>query len=268
MLILNWNISYGCKIEKIFNEITNIIKSQKTFIITLQEVTQKSFEFLKNKLQEKSYIYYSLNYRQPGKYDTNSRKLGVAIIISKNFEVLDANVFSRCLLPERTLFTTIKHKNKTFKIATFHSITGCAHKKAKSIQFYSFAETVENYQPDILTIDANEPEIDHFDISEMKFFNNLDKGKGAETFFRSCINNNLTDCFAKNFNPKNFLEGNPLTTSHIINNNRKCSVRKNKRYDFVFLNLNKINFKNIEYNLENAFKATSDHAYITLKAKI
>ncbi len=260
MIILNWNISYSSNIEKICEEISDVIKEDNTIIVTLQEVVDSSFKYLRNKFQNDFNILYSLDYRKPGKYDTKSRKLGVLIMISKNIEIIESNVFKRCLLPDRTLFATLKFNNDTIKVATLHSITGCAHKKAKSLQFYSFAEVVDDYKPNILTIDANEPEIDNFNISEMKFFDNGDKGEGAKTFFETCKNIGLIDSYTKFYNMSAFGRGKPIAISHVINRNRK-----NKRYDFMFIDDNKLDIKKVTYNYSRAREASSDHAYIRCK---
>ena len=256
MIIFNWNISYSSQIEKIWNEIKKNILNEKTFIITLQEVIPSSYQYLKEILQKDYNLVYSLNYRIPGKFDTRSRKLGTMIITSKNIKIINSNVFDRTLLPDRTLFATLKLNNKIIKVATLHSITGCDHKKAKSLQFYSFAEIIDTYRPNILTIDANEPEIDHFDINEMKFFDNSDKGNGAKTFFKSCQNIGLKDSYTQFYDKTKFEIGKPLATSHIIGYN------KNKRYDFLFIDTTKFNIKQVNYEIDKAKIATSDHAYI------
>lgn len=265
MIILNWNISYGCNIEKICNELKNITKEDKTIVVTLQEVVESSFKYLEKMLQNDFNVIYSLNFRKPGKYDTKSRKLGTLIMTTKNIKIIESNVFNRCLLPERTLYATIEIDNKIIKVVTLHSITGCAHKKAKSLQFYSFAEVVDDYKPDILTIDANEPDIDHFDIDNMKFFDNGDKGNGAKTFFNTCKSVGLIDSYTKFYNKTNFEYGQPVVVSHVIGSNRKIDVHKNKRYDFIFINDNKLNMKQVDYEMMKANMATSDHAYIKCK---
>lgn len=41
---------------------------------------------------------------------------------------------------------------------------------AKSYQFLSYAEAVDEMRPDIVGIDANEPKIDGYSAEEMTFF--------------------------------------------------------------------------------------------------
>lgn len=86
-------------------------------------------------------------------------------------------MLERTLFPERTLYMEVNNENQLFKIMGLHSITGCDYSKAKSIQFYSFAEVIDLYKPDIVAIDANEPQVDHYDVKEMIFLIIRTKGK-------------------------------------------------------------------------------------------
>lgn len=261
MKILNWNISYSCNIEKICNEIENNILNS-SFIITLQEVIPSSYEYIRERFCRVAKFFYSLNNRKPGKFDTKSRKLGVLLILSKDIDIIEADVCHRCLLPERTLFATIKYNNQELKIISLHSITGCDHKKAKSIQFYSFAEFIDSYKPDILTFDANEPAKDHYEIKNMQFFDNKDKGLGAKTFFNIINEMELVDSFIHKYDNCEFHENQPLTISHFV------GVKKEpKRYDFMFLN-KQIDVLFAKYEMEKSLAASSDHSYIIAELKI
>lgn len=255
MKILNWNISYSCNIEKICNEIENNILNS-SFIITLQEVIPSSYEYIRDRFCGVANFFYSLNNRKPGKFDTKSRKLGVLLITSKDIDIVEADVCYRCLLPERTLFATVRYDKHDLKIISLHSITGCDHKKAKSIQFFSFAEIVEFYKPDILTFDANEPAQDHYEIKNMQFFDNKDKGLGAKTFFNTINEIELVDSLIYNYNKSEFHENQPLTVSHFV------GIKKApKRYDFMFLN-KELNVLSVKYEMEKSLVASSDHSYI------
>ena len=259
MKVINWNISWMNEIYTKIEYIKTLIKGQ-SFIVILQEVKEYSYEAIKTAFSDIANIEYSLNYRVPGKYDTDSRKLGVAILVSKDINILNAKVIDRALMPDRTLLLDVKYKNTSLRILGLHSITGCHHLKAKEIQYFSFAETIDEYKPDIVGIDANEPQYDHYEISKMKFFDNYNKGNGCKTFFETMRANGLVDAFCKNYNINNYIEGEYLTTSHVIKrNNRKV------RYDFVFVNANK--FKNYccTYDYENAVKAGSDHAAVVIE---
>ena len=143
-----------------------------------------------------------------------------------------------------------------------HSITGCQHGKAKAIQYYSFAEAVDMFKPDIVGIDANEPEFDHYEIEKIKFFNNYDKGDGCKTFFMSMKDNSLEDSYIKNYVKENYIEGECLTTSYIKRG------RKKVRYDFLFINNKKFEEYNCIYNYEEAVEAGSDHASIIVDVNI
>lgn len=254
MKIISWNISYFNDYSSKFEFLKSLV-TDPSMIIVLQEVTQKVYEQLVIDFNENFNIEYSLNYRKASKFDTNARKLGIAILVSKDFKINNVQVLERTLFPERTLFMEVVKGNQLFKIMGLHSITGCDYSKAKSIQFYSFAETIDLYKPDIVAIDANEPQVDHYNVKEMIFFDNKDKGKGAKMFFTTMIENKLEDAFALHYD-KNQYCGECLATSHIINK------RFNKRYDFIFINGEKFKFQKTEYNLDDALKSGSDHALV------
>ena len=259
MKILNWNISWAndtmSKIEYLRNQI-----SGESFIVILQEVKPHAYDAIKEQLSDVAEMGYSLSYRIPGKYDTDSRKLGVAILISKDITVKKVGVLDRALMPDRTLMVDAVYKNTPLRILGLHSITGCQHGKAKEIQYFSFAEAIDTYKPDIVGIDANEPQIDHYDIGRMKFFDNHQNGKGCKTFFETMTQNDLSDAFVKDYDRSKFVNGECLTTSHVIRRGGK-----KVRYDFLFINEQKISDYSCEYKYEEAVLAGSDHAVILIK---
>lgn len=259
MKIINWNISWNNKTDNKVTYLRNLIEND-SFIVILQEVKQHAYEFLKDSLNDIANIEYSLNYRVPGKYDTDSRKLGVAILISKDFRITNAQVIDRALMPDRTMLVDIKNHNFQLRVLGLHSITGCHHLKAKEIQYFSFAEAIDEYKPDIVGIDANEPEYDHYEISKMKFFDNYNKGNGCKTFFETMQTNGLADAFVKDYNIGKYEDGKYLTTSHIIKRGKK-----EVRYDFLFINENRFKGYHCKYDYENAVEAGSDHATVIVE---
>lgn len=249
MKVFSWNISYLKANDIKFKYLFSLAKEDE-FIIILQEVTQKAYQEL-NLFLADYHIEYSLNYRPMGKFDTKSRGLGIAVIASRKIQVISANILERTLLPERTLLVKCNYENQEFSVLGLHSITGCDHKKAKSLQFYSFAEAVDTFQPDIVCIDANEPEVDNLNVDEMIFFDNKDKGKGAKTFFQTMKNLCLTDAYSI-LNCNN----NIIPFSHVIMGKYK------KRYDFIFVNTNAFRILNMTYDYDNAILNGSDHALL------
>ena len=232
----------------------------ESFVAILQEVKPNSYNVLKESLSNIAYIEYSLCYRPPSRFDTDSRKLGIAILTSKDIVIKNAVVLERTIMPDRTLLVEAIYKNIPLRILGLHSITGCQHLKAKEIQYFSFAEAVDKYKPDIVGIDANEPQIDHYDVCKMKFFDNYQRGNGCKAFFETMQQNSLVDSFVKHYDRSNFVEGEYLTTSHVIKRGNK-----KVRYDFLFINEEKINDYLCEYEYDNAVNAGSDHAMIVLK---
>ena len=192
MKILNWNISWANNIMPKIEYLKNQILGE-TFVVILQEVKPYAYNTLKEHLSDIAQIEYSLSYRIPSKFDTDSRKLGVAILTSTDVVVKNANVLDRAIMPDRTLMIDVICNNIPLRILGLHSITGSQHLKAKEIQYFSFAEAIDTYKPDIVGIDANEPQIDHYDISQMKFFDNYQKGNGCKTFCETMAQNALVD---------------------------------------------------------------------------
>ncbi len=250
MRVIDWNISYAGNTEE-------KIKYLQTYLtddccVILQEVKPHAYEYIKNLLGNQYNIFYSLNYRKPSKFDSDARKLGVLVLVNKSIEIESVGIIERSPFPDRTVYTTIKRNGKTIKILGLHSLTGCGYYKSKSVQYDSFTEFIDEYRPDIIGIDANEPQIDHYDIRQMEFFDN---GPGAKNFFNEMVDIGLTDAFVRSNVTENYEIGSPLIKSHNIR--RKGAVR----YDFLFVS-DKYVVNDCIYNYEEAVKAGSDHAII------
>jgi len=189
-------------------------------------------------------------------YDGKNRHLGVMIIIPRSMAIVESGVIERTVFPDRTAFAKIAYNGAEYIILSLHSITGCAYGKSKPTQFYAFAEAIEALRPDIVTFDANEPAKDHYDIFQMDFFDNGDTGEGARTFFGSLSSSGLSDAFAINYDKKQYVDGQPLATSHILHGRIK------RRYDFIFVNESHIVVRNCRYRYDKGCELSSDHAII------
>jgi len=253
MNIIEWNIGYGAQPEKIMEVLRENMND--TFIFMILEVIPNTYEQFLDMIGDTAHVEYSLNYRKPGKYDGKNRKLGVMIITSNDIDVLEVGVFNRTLYPDRTLYETIRIKGKELKIVALHSITGCSHLVSKSNNFRSFAEAVDEFKPDIVSMDANEPEIDHFEIKNMKFFEK--NGNGARLFYETLDELGLKDSIIFNYDTNGYTKGKPLAVSHMING------KKPVRYDFIFVS-NKLDVKDTCYDYEKAKHATADHAIVSV----
>ena len=51
-----------------------------------------------------------------------------------------------------TLMADLEYNGKALRVMGLHSITGISHKRAKSMQFLSFAESIDEFKPDIVVI--------------------------------------------------------------------------------------------------------------------
>lgn len=258
MKIIDWNISYsGVPRPKV--DLLKETVGEDSFIAILQEVTPSQYKVIKESFGN---ICYSLDYRKPGKYDTKQRELGVAILCSDDIMIKHADVLTRCLLPDRTLMADLEYKGKALRVMGLHSITGISHKRAKSMQFLSFAESVDEFKPDVIGFDANEPAVDHYDIEQMEFFANHDKGMGARTFFTALQDASLRDSYLTNYDRRSFVKGEPLATSHRFEINGVS-----KRYDFVFVSKD-IVISESNYLYDEAVRAGGDHAMIVCEMEL
>lgn len=266
MKVIHWNISYSSDKEKVLETISRLVKDVDA-IVCLQEVQPSVKDFLVGKVygwtDTKGGSYaYSLDYRQPGRYDGKNRKLGVLMLCPASMYIIDSGVFIRTPFPDRTLWAEILYRGETIKVASLHSITGCGYSKAKSTQYFSFTEAIGEFDPDILTTDANEPEIDHWDITQAKFYDNKDNGEGAKTFFTNLDLNHMVDAYVPHYNHDAFKLGKPLTHSVKVNRKGYC------RYDFIFASEARFNFGNCEYLYQAGLDGTSDHAVVVAELEL
>ena len=250
LIVIDWNISYDGDIRRKVEYLQTCF-DENTFAM-LQEVKPHAYDYIASVLSDNYKLLYSLDYRKPSKFDSDARKLGVLIILPKEIEILEVGVIDRSPFPDRTLYVTLKKDGKELRILALHSLTGCGYYRTKSVQYDSFAEFVDTYHPDIIGIDANEPQIDHYVIKEMEFFDN---GPGARHFFEELVEIQMVDAYACAYDKASYVKGVPLTKSHMIR--RKGAVR----YDFLFVK-DTANVESTDYRYDEAIAAGSDHAII------
>lgn len=250
MRFIDWNISYAGDTERKIDFLRTHLRDE--MCIMLQEVKPHAYEYIKTALAEEFNMFYSLDYRKPSKFDSDARKLGVLVLVSKEIEVVESGVIERSPFPDRTMYITINKENKRVKILALHSLTGCGYYRSKSVQYDSFAEFIDTYRPDIIGIDANEPQVDHYDMKQMQFFDN---GPRAKHFFNEMADIGLTDSYVRANGREPYIEGVPLAKSHNIR--RKGAVR----YDFLFVR-DSYEIKSLVYNYDDAVASGSDHAII------
>ena len=248
--VIDWNISYAGDIKRKVDYLSTVLRENA--IVMLQEVKPHAYDYISSILSNEYELFYSLNYRKPSRFDSDARKLGVLILVPKVIDVVTSGVIERSPFPDRTMFVTLLKGGKEIKVLALHSLTGCGYYRTKSVQYDSFAEFVDMYCPDIIGIDANEPQVDHYDIKQMKFFDN---GPGAKHFFDGLGDIEVTDAYVSANGIDKYQDGYPLAKSHSIR--RKGAVR----YDFVFVN-NTYTVNSLEYKYDDAVHAGSDHAII------
>lgn len=249
--ILDWNISFKCKIDLIIDYLKTQIEPEKPCIINLQEVRPHSYEALKMAFGDVN-IAYSLNLRRPGKFEGRNRELGTAII-TINSNLLEYELVATSMVPERTLFAKIQAGKVSIGILNFHSLTGKSYKNSKASNFASLASYIHarELEIDFLAFDANEPFKDYQDLSTVVFYDNGDKGKNASLILGQDRVHGLTDSLRTYYTDKGISnQQEPLVKSH-----------KTKRFDYIF-HSPKWKVLSIEYPLIESLRASSDHSLV------
>ena len=264
MRIIHWNISYNADKELVAAKLSNDLLGEDT-IAFLLEVTKSTYTFLSEKFRDNYRLVYSLDYRLPGDYDSKVRKLGVLIIVPSKYKVVYCGVLRRVPYPDRTASVILQdEKGRILRLLSLHSVAGCNFLRGKSVQFDSFAEIVKTFAPDIVTVDANEPKTDHWDINQMEFFDNRDKGNGARNFFTSIAENRMKDAYSCVYDKDSFVPGEYLATSHLVARGKK----RDRRYDFIFVHSRTFEVKDCSYSYEEARQASADHAIVRAELEI
>lgn len=244
--LLQWNISNRCKIDKIADFILSNIDGHT--IICLQEVIASHKNRLIEHLAPSDYAY-SLDYREPGCFDGNNRKMGVLTLLFGG-KVEEAKVLDRCLFPDRTLYTNMMIGEESVSILNFHSITGVSYKVAKGSNFASIAEFLyEKEELDFFCCDANEPDVDSFDVNEVKFWNPNGNGREASLIFGKDTVHHLSDpvqCDDLGFEalPFSYMTG-----------------KIPRRYDFIYKS-DRWATKSFNFYYNESVEASSDHAMV------
>lgn len=243
--IIQWNISYSCKADKI----SEFLKSQITSnsVVCLQEVLQSSMKTITENLKPSDYRF-SLDSRQPGKFDAKNRKLGV-LTMTFGGKITNSHLIDRSVFPERTLVAEVKFSDLQIKVLNFHSLTGVGYKAGKSSNFATIAEYLNENDIDFFCCDANEPRTDSFDIEKLEFWDNGDKGKYPSLIFGKNKAHNLNDSL---YSIKEGFQELPVSYK---------TGPTFRRYDFIFNSENWI-VDSLDYLYDLSRKATSDHALV------
>ena len=245
--LIQWNIKINSNVDKIIEYLN--LKIQESAIINLQEVSMNNYQKIYESLKFDS--SYSLNFRKPGKYEGKNRYMGVMTLVNVG-EIVTSQLINSSIFPERTLYSAIDIGGILISNLNFHSLTGVDYKKAKSSNFASIASFLSGNNVDIISCDANEPNIDSFNDDEIECFDNRDKGKMANLLFGKEKIHSLVDSYKQYCRSKN--EKIETGYSHITGG-------KKKRYDFVYCNKAwKILSSRAYY--EDSKKAGSDHGMV------
>lgn len=244
--IIQWNISYSCKIDEICEYIKSHIEGKT--IVCLQEVLPNSLKQIIDSLQPTDFSY-SLNYRKPGIFDGKNRMMGVLTLLFGG-RILYAEVLNRSVFPDRTLFSKAIFDNKHISLLNFHSLTGVSYKKAKGSNFASIAEFLYLHKDlDFFCCDSNEPKSDSFNIDNLEFWDQKVNGKGASLIFGKTKVHNLSD---------------PVKSSLLLFSELPASYytgKTSRRYDYIFVS-DRWETESFNFYYEESIKASSDHAMV------
>lgn len=242
--ILQWNISYNCKIDKIADFILANIMGHT--IVCLQEVLASYKDRLIERLAPSDYAY-SLDYRKPGLFDAKNRRMGVLTMLFGGV-IEETKVLERTVFPERTLYTKMRMGDGSVSLLNFHSITGVGYQHAKGANFVSIAEFLhETIDLDFFCCDANEPQVDSFNANEMKFWNL--NSKATSLIFGKDKVHHLTDPVQTDL-----LNLETLPFTHITGKTRR-------RYDFIYRS-GRWRTKRFDFCYDKSIEASSDHAMV------
>jgi endonuclease/exonuclease/phosphatase family metal-dependent hydrolase len=272
--VIDWNLSYHGKTKEkieLLKAVIEEVNGEYPCVVALQEVTERAYSDILEEGLFQSHCY-SLQLRQPGKFEGNNRGLGCFIGSTGGIGINSFSLIDRALFPERALCANMKLEEKEFEIISFHSLTGVVFKKGKSAQFASLADYLHEKKdsPIILCCDLNEPKVDHSNTDDIECFDQLgDKGKYASYILKPDGVHNLKDAYRlwldqnqeeyvrikEKQNNCEDLDYAPLTVSHTLRGG------KDKRYDYIMISPH---FKvvSMDYRYEDALKYGSDHAVL------
>lgn len=263
--IVNWNTKWMRSLGEKGEHIRRLMSDNPSIVVT-QEVEPGGIEALRGYFSSDTEIVHSIDYYRCETTGRRSRRLGIAIIAGNGVHIDNAYVLGNALLPERTLVADITSNGQRFRVMGLHSVPGCTYGMKKSEQFDIFADSVRRLHPDVVCIDANEPEFDGPSVDAMKFYvqggKTDDKGRGAERFFRSMVEDGLEDSLMRHYDGV-WENKKCLAHSYTINGSRR-----EVRYDFVFLRGSRFSDWSCKYDYQGARGAGSDHASVIVNTTL
>lgn len=251
--VMNWNVRF---ITSWYGKAATFLEFlHGDFCYLLEEITPENFDKLKRDVGSGVKLVYSFDHCPYVDSSSGIRQMGVVLVCSKRVKVLESGVVAAALLPERTLWATIEYEGKVLKLLASHALAASSFYKAKALQFDTLNRFIEWYQPDLVLMDANDPQKDSYDIDQM-VFSDLDRQYGHVAFFRAMRNQGMVDAYVKAHGiTEDPADGAPLAVSYQLYGG-KCV-----RYDFIFVK-DTLPLVECEYHYEKAVEAGSDHAIV------
>jgi len=237
-------------------DLINTTVSDHDFIAILSEVSKTFYEFLLARCSDRFNISPWLIRGQ----EHRKSFFHTIILAKKTISLSEPTCIEQSVVPERTIGIAATYQGKKIRVLGLHVVPGSSEGRtyergAKAKEFRSFTQEIIDFRPDIIGIDANEPEFDAQAVTDMAFWSNWDgntyNDHAARAFFVAVENNGLLDHFRINFGTTK-PSPNPLAQSIFIGG-------KSRRYDHLFIRKSLLNIAKQQYmTLENV----SDHAAV------
>lgn len=240
--VIHWNIQ-GCK-STFTNFIEKIAQKKQPILLSINEVNNDIVRIKKfDNVSHKAFDLYVRGYtKKSSQFFLNLNPTSIEYVGKK-----DKNGFFH-----RIVMSEIDINNKTLIIVTAHSPFGSGKNtvtsgsKIKVLFFKELLEIIKTEKPDIITMDANEPdEYANGVFNQMKFFDNrLNKSTVPEAY---------------------------LFFRYLFKNYQLVRIQgptyKKKNYDHIFYK--KVNVKNSSEMFADAFdEHSSDHRPIVIKVEL
>lgn len=270
--LIDWNTCYqhqpGPKVDLLRWTIDEF--DGDVAVVVLQEVMPSSRAAFESLFADGA-VAYSLGLRRPDDFDGENRRQGV-MVGTMGAELVDARLVTEAPYPDRTLSVTVRTQDSEFAVLGAHGLTGVGYKHAKSDQLRALTRHLVALEaagpPCLLALDANEPMVDAWTLSESEFAPNREGGKGARMLLGADAPHRLVDSL-RVFLGQNLAMAEsacvarpdgPLEISYKTKA-RLC------RYDQCWVSRH-WSVSDVDYRYEPAIEAGSDHALLVVDLEL
>lgn len=232
--------------------------AQGPTILCLEEVTRSAYDRL-TEFFPLAPSCFSLDMRMPGRHEGRERAIGVAVL-ALGLPIVTLELIDRALFPERTLSVLLGSPFGPIRVVAFHSLTGSGYLKAKSSNFASIADYLEQHRAklDFLCFDGNEPNEDSSKVEKIVFSSHGDRGrvKKMSLIMGPQKVHHLKDSYVAYLKSTGGdIKRDPLALSY----KKKLADR---RYDYIMHSPRKWKVTDCQYPYKESIAAHSDHSAV------